>query len=35
LSLLKKETTAKCGVKNKRLASGWDENYMAKVIFNT
>ena len=35
LSLLKKEKTAKCGVKNKRLKSGWDEEYLAKVVFST
>jgi predicted transposase YbfD/YdcC len=34
LSLLKQEKTAKCGVKNKRLAAGWDDDYMEKVIFN-
>ena len=34
LSLLKKETTAKCGVKNKRLNAGWDDDYMEKVIFS-
>lgn len=34
LSLLKKETTAKCGVKNKRLAAGWNDDYMEKVVFN-
>lgn len=35
LSLLKQEKTAKCGVKNKRLTAGWDDDYMEKVIFNT
>ncbi len=34
LSLLKQEKTAKCGVKNKRLTAGWDDNYMEKVVFN-
>ena len=34
LSLLKKEKTARCGVKNKRLNAGWDDSYMEKVIFN-
>ncbi|GAB4163504.1 MAG: ISAs1-like element ISEc26 family transposase [Planctomycetaceae bacterium] len=33
LSLLKNETTAKVGVKNKRLTAGWDENYLEKVLF--
>lgn len=33
LSLLKKEMTAKCGVKNKRLTAGWDDQYMEKVVF--
>jgi len=33
LSLLKQEKTAKCGVKNKRLKSGWDGDYLAKVVF--
>jgi len=35
LSLLKREKTAKCGVKNRRLTAGWDDDYMAKVVFNT
>jgi predicted transposase YbfD/YdcC len=34
LSLLKQEKSAKCGVKNKRLTAGWDDDYMEKVIFN-
>jgi len=33
LSLLKNETTAKCGVKNKRLSAGWNDAYLAKVVF--
>ena len=33
LSLLKQEKSAKCGVKNKRLKSGWDCDYLAKVVF--
>lgn len=33
LSLLKQEKTVKCGVKNKRLKSGWDGDYLAKVVF--
>lgn len=32
LNLLKKETTAKVGIKNKRLMAGWDETYLTKVI---
>ena len=34
LSLLKKEKTARCGIKNKRLTAGWDNDYMEKVIFD-
>ena len=33
LSLLKNESTAKVGVKNKRLTTGWSEDYLAKVVF--
>lgn len=32
LNMLKKERTAKIGVKNKRLKAGWDERYLLKVI---
>jgi predicted transposase YbfD/YdcC len=32
LSLLKNETTAKVGIKNKRLTAGWDERYLEKVL---
>jgi predicted transposase YbfD/YdcC len=32
LSLLKNESTAKVGIKNKRLAAGWDEDYLTKVL---
>ncbi len=35
LSLLKQETTAKVGVKNKRLTAGWDESYLEKVLLGT
>ena len=33
LNLLKRETTIKKGVKQKRLKAGWDEDYLAKVLF--
>ncbi len=33
LSLLKNETTAKVGIKNKRLTAAWDESYLDKVLF--
>uniref|UniRef100_UPI0036F21920 ISAs1 family transposase n=1 Tax=Rubripirellula reticaptiva TaxID=2528013 RepID=UPI0036F21920 len=33
LSLLKQQKTGKCGVKNKRLKSGWDGDYLAKLVF--
>jgi predicted transposase YbfD/YdcC len=32
LSMLKNETTAKVGIKNKRLAAGWDTSYLEKVL---
>jgi predicted transposase YbfD/YdcC len=32
LNLLKNETTAKIGIKSKRLKAGWDEKYMMKVL---
>lgn len=32
LNALKQETTAKVGVKNKRLKAGWDEAYLLKVL---
>jgi predicted transposase YbfD/YdcC len=32
LSLLKNESTAKVGVKNKRLTAGWDDKYLEKVL---
>ena len=33
LNLLKRETTMKKGVKQKRLKAGWDEDTLAKVLF--
>lgn len=33
LGLLKNETTAKVGIKNRRLRAGWDERYLEKVLF--
>ena len=35
LSLLKNETTAKVGIKNKRLTAGWDESYLEKVLLGS
>jgi hypothetical protein len=32
LNLLKKEDTAKCGIKAKRLKAGWDMDYLFKVL---
>jgi hypothetical protein len=32
LNLLKKEETAKVGIKNKRLMAGWDDSYLEKVL---
>ena len=33
LNLIRQEKTAKLGVKNKRLKAGWDDNYLARVVF--
>jgi predicted transposase YbfD/YdcC len=33
LSLLKNNRSLKVGIKNKRLAAGWDESYLAQVLF--
>jgi hypothetical protein len=33
LSLLKNNTTLKVGIKNKRLASAWDDAYLEQVLF--
>ena len=35
LSLLKNNRTAKVGIKNKRLTAGWNNNYLAEVLFGT
>jgi len=32
LNLLKNETTAKCGIKGKRLKAGWDNMYLQKIL---
>ena len=33
LNLLKRESSAKIGVKNKRLKAAWDQDYLLKVLF--
>jgi len=33
LNLIREEKTAKVGVKNKRLKAGWDNHYLAKLLF--
>lgn len=33
LNLLKAETSAKIGVKEKRLKAGWDHQYLIRVLF--
>jgi hypothetical protein len=31
--MLKNNRTAKVGIKNKRLAAGWDDDYLLEVLF--
>jgi len=33
LNLLKKDTTIKGGIKTKRLVAGWDDDYLASLLF--
>jgi predicted transposase YbfD/YdcC len=33
LSLLKNNRTSKVGIKNRRLAAGWDDDYLTQVLF--
>lgn len=35
LNLLRHETTATCGIKNKRLKAAWDQDYLLKVLSST
>lgn len=32
LALLKNNTSLACGVKNKRLAAGWNDDYLLEVL---
>jgi len=32
LNLLRKESTARCGIKACRLKAGWDHRYLLKVL---
>lgn len=33
LNLLRQDTTTKLGIQNKRLKAGWDDSYLAKLVF--
>jgi predicted transposase YbfD/YdcC len=33
LNLLRQDTSTKLGIQNKRLKAGWDEAYLAKIVF--
>lgn len=35
LNLLKQESTATCGTRNKRLKAAWDEDYLLKILGST
>ncbi len=32
LNLLRRESTARCGIKARRLKAGWDQQYLLKVL---
>ena len=32
MNLLKQESTAKVGIKNKRLMAGWDDKYLTRLL---
>jgi hypothetical protein len=34
LNLLKQERSKKIGIKNRRLCAAWDNDYLAKVVFD-
>ena len=35
LNFLKKDTSSKIGIANRRRRAGWDNNYMEKILFAT